>query len=210
MRIHEIILEGSPQSSISSYPIRDIFGGGKVTLTLSNDPSGKRLTTITNEFKDNNGNTLVKYEFKNNNHYWYDKASPKGELYHQNTSSVDMTKKFINDSMKIMAEYYGAKLLSGDKDGDRTITLAKNIGKNMNESMTNSNVIGQIRSDLKDFIELSMWAAKNIGNEVSLPKGNFLPEDTTVNMSPYKDSIKNAETPKSKQAKNKISDLTRK
>ncbi len=80
----------------------------------------------------------------------------------------------------------------------------------MNESMTNSNVIGQIRSDLKDFIELSMWAAKNIGNEVSLPKGNFLPEDTTVNMSPYKDSIKNAETPKSKQAKNKISDLTRK
>jgi hypothetical protein len=37
-----------------------------------------------------------------------------------------------------------------------------------------------------------------------------LEEDTAVNMSPYKDSIKNAETPKSKQAKNKINDLFRK
>lgn len=37
-----------------------------------------------------------------------------------------------------------------------------------------------------------------------------LEEDTSVNMSPYKDSIQNAETPKKKAAKNKISELTRK
>ena len=35
-------------------------------------------------------------------------------------------------------------------------------------------------------------------------------ENTSVNMSPYKDSIKNAESPKSKRAKNKINDLFRK
>ena len=37
-----------------------------------------------------------------------------------------------------------------------------------------------------------------------------LEENTSVNMSPYKDSINNAESPKQKSAKNKISDLTRK
>jgi hypothetical protein len=37
-----------------------------------------------------------------------------------------------------------------------------------------------------------------------------LGENTSVNMSPYKDSIRNAETPKQKSAKNKIGELTRK
>jgi hypothetical protein len=37
-----------------------------------------------------------------------------------------------------------------------------------------------------------------------------LEENTSVNMSPYKEAIQNAETPKAKAAKNKISDLTRK
>ena len=38
---------------------------------------------------------------------------------------------------------------------------------------------------------------------------NQVKEDASVNMSPYKDSIKNAETPKSKSAKNKVEQLFR-
>jgi hypothetical protein len=36
-----------------------------------------------------------------------------------------------------------------------------------------------------------------------------LEENTSVNMSPYKEAIQNAETPKQKSAKNKIGELTR-
>jgi hypothetical protein len=39
---------------------------------------------------------------------------------------------------------------------------------------------------------------------------SMLEENTTVNMSPYKDSIRNAETSKKRAAKNKIGELTRK
>jgi hypothetical protein len=43
-----------------------------------------------------------------------------------------------------------------------------------------------------------------------IPHADQIQENTSINMSPYKDSIKNAETPKSKQAKNKVDELFRK
>ena len=111
---------------------------------------------------------------------------------------------------------YNEKLLANDPNGERTVALAKRMGKNIKESkIMNEDIDSVIQDQLRRSEEIMKWRRDNWGKKITQwPAGTVfldeLQEDTTVNMSPYKDSIKNAETPKQKSAKNKIGDLTRK
>jgi hypothetical protein len=88
--------------------------------------------------------------------------------------------------------------------------FAQKEGKNMNENNLNQS------NALREFMEytdliiasISRRRARLAAEAAANLQG--LEENTSVNMNPYKDSIQNAETPKQKAAKNKISDLTRK
>jgi hypothetical protein len=76
-------------------------------------------------------------------------------------------------------------------------------GKNMNESRTiNEDVSAAAAAQIKPFFDDLLLAVKRMKGEIN--------ENTSVNMNPYKEAIQNAESPKQKAAKNKISDLTRK
>lgn len=78
-----------------------------------------------------------------------------------------------------------------------------NAMENMNESRTiNEDVSGAAAAQIKPFFDDLLLAIKRMKGEIN--------ENTSVNMNPYKEAIQNAETPKQKSAKNKISDLSRK
>jgi hypothetical protein len=78
-----------------------------------------------------------------------------------------------------------------------------------------NNLEPMISDQFREFLAACEWSRQNMGKIITeWPSGwevtTNLEEDTTVNMSPYKEAIQNAESPKQKAAKNKISDLTRK
>lgn len=82
------------------------------------------------------------------------------------------------------------------------------LGENMNRPF-------DIRIDMPGADEFVRQAIRSYGQRYNKETGGF--EDMPIsenkestNMSPYKEAIQNAETPKAKAAKNKISDLTRK
>ena len=77
-----------------------------------------------------------------------------------------------------------------------------NNDKQHGEFQNIDEVRAAIDAQIKPFFDDLLLAVKRMKGEIN--------ENTSVNMNPYKEAIQNAESPKQKAAKNKISDLTRK
>ena len=93
--------------------------------------------------------------------------------------------------------------------------ITRTMIKKMGNKPMNENINSLAKEQLKGWSDAYDWAMNNLGKTITQwPPGweviENLEENTTVNMSPCKEAIQNAETPKKKSAKSKIEQLVRK
>ena len=194
------------EATQAKYPVKlaDMFGGGTL-----NQSSGKGTFVAT--YTNKKGEMEAKLMITPTDSRIFTPREIRGELM-SGFTPTELSSRFL-DMVKNDILHNHDQINSEINKHKDTLPYLKDLvnkmnGKNMKESI-NQDISATIDAQLKPFFDDMVIAITRVQREIAEINGT-LQEDTTVNMSPYKDSIKNAETPKQKSAKNKISDLTRK
>jgi hypothetical protein len=193
------------EATQAKYPAKldDMYGGGTLNQTSVNG-------TVTSTYTNKKGEVKVKLIVSPKESRIFINGDSRGEEMTK-FSSEELYDRYMNMVVNDMMSNYDQINSEVNKHKD-TLSYLKDLvskmnGKNMNESQKiNEDVRAAAIAHVKPFFDDLLVAIKRVRGEITEP----LEENTSVNMSPYKESIQNAESTKQKAAKNKISELIKK
>ena len=194
MRIHEIINESNGQRSIERKNIPKELNGGRIDI-ITNSSDAYSIESYSYSYindKVTKSGPVFSFEvdvMKNEVTQYHYARYPEGMTL-RNISDEQIRSEFASG----VTEYFGRFIREG------------------NTKMPNNpwNEYSELRDVASMMNEIVRQAAKTRDILRSQMNENYvdqIEENTAVNMSPYKEAIQNAETPKAKAAKNKIGKL---
>jgi hypothetical protein len=184
MRIHEIITENKVPGWQETPERYKIPGGGEIIMGFRRDYDGEIDGSLFHYYDTRIDKTepVFSVRVQNKSVYVYDELNPSGKFIGKDASVQSVKEYFLLGVAKYLDSFIKENKMNGKTTPADILKMCPGLSESMDRILEGCG----LRND-----------------------GVNLEEGSSVNMSPYKDSIRNAETSKSKSAKNKVEQLFR-